>query len=69
MQACQGQGTLRIEMQFLPEVHVPCDVCHGTRYNRETLQVRYKDKNIAEVLDMTVTEAVDFFSAIPVAAA
>ena len=64
-EACQGQGTLRIEMQFLPEVYVPCDVCHGTRYNRETLQVRYKDKNIAEVLDMTVTEAVDFFAAIP----
>jgi excinuclease ABC subunit A len=64
-EACQGQGTLRIEMQFLPEVYVPCDVCHGARYNRETLQVRYKDKNIAEVLDMTVTEAVDFFAAIP----
>jgi len=64
-EACQGQGTLRIEMQFLPEVYVPCDVCHGTRYNRETLQVRYKDKNIAEVLDMTVTEAVEFFAAIP----
>ncbi|HOU14520.1 MAG TPA: excinuclease ABC subunit UvrA [Anaerolineae bacterium] len=64
-EACQGQGTLRIEMQFLPEVYVPCDVCHGTRYNRETLQVRYKEKNIAEVLDMTVTEAVEFFAAIP----
>ncbi len=64
-EACQGQGTLRIEMQFLPEVYVPCDVCHGTRYNRETLQVRYKGQHIAEVLDMTVTEALDFFAAIP----
>mgnify|MGYP006279504659 FL=1 len=64
-EACKGQGTLRIEMQFLPEVYVPCDVCHGARYNRETLQIRYKDKNIADVLEMTVTEALDFFSAIP----
>ena len=54
-EACKGQGTLRIEMQFLPEVYVPCDVCHGARYNRETLQIRYKGKNIAQVLDMTVT--------------
>jgi excinuclease ABC subunit A len=52
-------------MQFLPEVYVPCDVCNGARYNRETLQIRYKDKNIADVLKMTVTEALDFFSAIP----
>jgi excinuclease ABC subunit A len=52
-------------MQFLPEVYVPCDVCHGKRYNRETLQIRYKDKTIAEVLDMTVTEALDFFASIP----
>ncbi|MBN1488058.1 MAG: excinuclease ABC subunit UvrA [Anaerolineae bacterium] len=64
-EACQGQGTLRIEMQFLPEVYVPCDVCHGLRYNRETLQIRYKGLNIAEVLDLTVTEALEFFSAIP----
>ncbi|MFP4394410.1 MAG: excinuclease ABC subunit UvrA [Anaerolineales bacterium] len=64
-EACQGQGTLRIEMQFLPEIYVPCDVCHGARYNRETLQIRYKGKNIAEVLDMTVTEAREFFAAIP----
>ena len=64
-EACQGQGTLRIEMQFLPEVYVPCDVCHGSRYNREALQVRYKGKNIAEVLDLTVSEAVGFFEAIP----
>ncbi len=64
-EACKGQGTLRIEMQFLPEVYVPCDVCHGARYNRETLQIRYKGKNIAQVLDMTVTEAREFFAAIP----
>ena len=64
-EACQGQGRLRIEMQFLPEVYVPCDVCHGARYNRETLQVRYKGKTIAEVLDLTVTEGLEFFSAIP----
>jgi len=64
-EACGGQGELRIEMQFLPEVYVPCDVCHGARYNRETLQVRYKGLNIAEVLDLTVTEALEFFSAVP----
>ncbi len=64
-EACQGHGTLRIEMQFLPDVYVPCDVCRGRRYNRETLQVRYKGKNIAEVLDMTVDEAAEFFSAFP----
>jgi excinuclease ABC subunit A len=58
-EACQGQGTLRIEMQFLPDIYVPCDVCHGRRYNRETLQVRYKGKNIAEALDMTIDEASD----------
>jgi excinuclease ABC subunit A len=62
-EACQGQGQLRIEMQFLPDVYVPCDVCHGTRFNRETLQVRFKEKNIAEVLDLTVEEALGFFSA------
>jgi len=64
-EACQGQGTLRIEMQFLPDIYIPCDVCHGRRYNRETLQVRYKGKNIAEVLDLTVAEALDFFANIP----
>lgn len=64
-EACQGHGTLRIEMQFLPDVYVPCDVCKGRRYNRETLQVRFKGKNIAEVLDMTVDEAAEFFSAFP----
>jgi len=64
-EACQGHGTLRIEMQFLPDIYVPCDVCHGRRYSRETLQVRYKGKNIAEVLDMTMDEAAEFFSAFP----
>jgi excinuclease ABC subunit A len=64
-EACEGQGQLRIEMQFLPDVYVPCEVCHGARYNRETLQVRYKDKTIADVLDTTVEEALDFFSAHP----
>ncbi|MGC9469052.1 MAG: excinuclease ABC subunit UvrA [Anaerolineae bacterium] len=64
-EACGGQGELRIEMQFLPEVYVPCDVCHGRRYNRETLQIRYKGLNIADVLDLTVTEALEFFSAMP----
>jgi excinuclease ABC subunit A len=64
-EACQGQGQLRIEMQFLPDVYVPCDVCHGARFNRETLQVRFKEKNVAEVLDLTVEEALEFFSAFP----
>jgi excinuclease ABC subunit A len=62
-EACQGQGQLRIEMQFLPDVYVPCDICQGTRYNRETLQVRYKGLNIAEVLELTVDRAAEFFSA------
>jgi excinuclease ABC subunit A len=64
-EACQGQGMLRIEMQFLPDIYVPCDVCHGTRFNRETLQVHFKGKSIAEVLDMTVDEGVELFSAFP----
>ncbi len=64
-EACQGHGTLRIEMQFLPDIYVPCDVCHGRRYNRETLQIRYKGKNIAEMLDLTVHEASEFFAAVP----
>ena len=64
-EACQGQGQLRIEMQFLPDVYVPCDVCHGSRYNRETLQVRFKEFNIADVLDMTVDTAVEVFNAFP----
>jgi excinuclease ABC subunit A len=62
---CEGQGVLQIEMQFLPDVYVACDVCHGARYNRETLQVKYKGKNIAEVLDMTVSEGLEFFANIP----
>ncbi len=62
-EACQGQGQLRIEMQFLPDVYVPCDVCHGARFNRETLQVRFKNLNISDVLDLTVEEALEHFSA------
>jgi excinuclease ABC subunit A len=64
-EACRGDGILRIEMHFLPDVYVPCEVCHGKRYNRETLEVRYKGKNIADVLAMTVSEAVEFFANIP----
>jgi excinuclease ABC subunit A len=64
-EACQGQGMLRIEMQFLPDIYVPCDVCHGTRFNRETLQVHFKGKSIADVLDTTVEEGVALFSAFP----
>jgi excinuclease ABC subunit A len=64
-EACQGQGQLRIEMQFLPDVYVPCDVCHGARFNRETLQVKFKGKSIADVLDTTVEEGEEFFSAFP----
>ncbi|MDO5628672.1 MAG: excinuclease ABC subunit UvrA [Mobilicoccus sp.] len=63
--ACSGDGTLKIEMNFLPDVYVPCEVCHGARYNRETLEVHFKGKTIAEVLDMPIEEAVDFFSAVP----
>ncbi|MBU5626015.1 excinuclease ABC subunit UvrA [Oscillibacter sp. MSJ-2] len=64
-EACSGDGVLKIEMHFLPDIFVPCEVCKGRRYNRETLEVRYKGKNIAEVLDMTAEEAVEFFSSIP----
>jgi len=67
-EACQGDGVLKVEMHFLPDVYVPCDVCHGQRYNRETLQVEYKGKNIHEILDMTVEDARAFFDAIPVLA-
>jgi len=62
-EACQGQGQLRIEMQFLPDVYVPCEICHGTRFNRETLQVRFKEHNIADVLDMTIERALEVFEA------
>ncbi len=64
-EACQGQGQNRIEMQFLPDIYVPCDICKGTRYNRETLQVQYKGLNIAEVLDLTIDEALEFFENVP----
>jgi excinuclease ABC subunit A len=64
-EACRGDGVLKIEMVFLPDVYVPCEVCKGKRYNRETLEVRYKGKNIAEVLGMTIDEAVEFFRPIP----
>ncbi len=64
-EACRGDGIIRIEMQFLPDVYVPCEVCHGRRYNREALEIRYKGKNIADVLDMTVQEAMEFFANIP----
>ncbi|WP_174614269.1 excinuclease ABC subunit UvrA [Virgibacillus ihumii] len=64
-EACRGDGIIKIEMHFLPDVYVPCEVCHGKRYNRETLEVKYKGKSIADVLDMTVEEALDFFANIP----
>jgi excinuclease ABC subunit A len=64
-EACEGDGLIKIEMHFLPDVYVTCDVCHGSRYNRETLDIRYRGKNIAEVLAMTVEQAYDFFQAIP----
>ncbi len=64
-ETCQGDGVLKIEMHFLPDIYVPCEVCHGKRYNRETLEVKYKGKNISDVLDMTVEESLDFFSNIP----
>ncbi|MFN2169119.1 MAG: excinuclease ABC subunit UvrA, partial [Anaerolineae bacterium] len=64
-EACKGDGIIKIEMQFLPDVYVPCEVCHGKRYNREALEISYKGKNIADVLDMTVEEAMKFFEHIP----
>ncbi|MFK5583537.1 excinuclease ABC subunit UvrA [Serinicoccus sp. LYQ131] len=67
-EACSGDGTLKIEMNFLPDVYVPCEVCHGKRYNRETLEVQFKGRSIAEVLDMPIEEAAEFFSAVPVIA-
>ncbi|TLY89772.1 MAG: ATP-binding cassette domain-containing protein, partial [Gammaproteobacteria bacterium] len=67
-EACQGDGVIRVEMHFLPDVYVPCDVCGGKRYNRETLEIRYRGKNIHEVLDMTVEDAARFFQNVPAAA-
>ncbi len=64
-EACTGDGTIKIEMNFLPDVYVPCEVCHGARYNRETLEVHYKNRTIAQVLDMPIEEALDFFAAVP----
>jgi len=64
-EACQGDGVIKVEMHFLPDVYVPCDICQGKRYNRETLEIRYKDKNIHQVLQMTVEDALPFFEAVP----
>ena len=67
-EACQGDGVIQVEMHFLPDVYVACDVCHGKRYNRETLEIRYKGRTIHDVLDMTIEDALDFFRPIPVIA-
>jgi excinuclease ABC subunit A len=67
-EACQGDGVIRVEMHFLPDVYVACDVCQGRRYNRETLEIRYRGKNIHDVLQMTIEEALTFFSAVPMVA-
>ncbi len=67
-EACQGDGVVKVEMHFLPDVYVPCEVCHGQRYNRETLEVQYKGKNIYDILQMTVEQAREFFDAVPVVA-
>lgn len=64
-EACQGDGVVKVEMHFLPDVYVPCDVCHGARYNRETLEIHYRGKNISEVLDLTVAQAMTYFEAVP----
>ena len=64
-EACQGDGVIKVEMHFLPDIYVPCDVCHGRRYNRETLEIQYKGRNIHEVLEMTVEQAHEFFDAVP----
>ncbi|MBV7619253.1 excinuclease ABC subunit UvrA, partial [Escherichia coli] len=65
-EACEGDGMIKVAMHFLPDMYVPCDACHGKRYNRETLEVHYKGKNISDVLEMTVEDAMHFFDAIPV---
>jgi len=65
-EACQGDGVIKVEMHFLPDIYVPCDICHSKRYNRETLEIKFKGKNIYEILDMTIEDAVIFFDAIPV---
>jgi len=65
-ETCQGDGVIKIEMHFLPDVYVKCDSCKGKRYNRDTLEIKFKDKNIADILDMTVDESLDFFKAIPI---
>jgi excinuclease ABC subunit A len=67
-EACQGDGVIKVEMHFLPDIYVTCDVCHGKRYNRETLEIQYKGKNITEILQMTVEHAAEFFSPVPVVA-
>ncbi|MDO5726778.1 MAG: excinuclease ABC subunit UvrA, partial [Bowdeniella nasicola] len=64
-EACSGDGTIKIEMNFLPDVYVPCEVCHGARYNRETLEIRFKGKNVADILDMPISQAADFFANVP----
>ena len=64
-EACQGDGVLKIEMHFLPDVYVPCEVCKGKRYNKETLEVKYKGKSISDILEMTVEEALEFFANVP----
>ena len=67
-EACQGDGMIKVEMHFLPDIYVPCDVCHGKRYNRETLEIQYKGRNIHDILGMTVEQAREFFDAVPVVA-
>ena len=64
-ESCQGDGVLKVEMHFLPDVYVACDVCHGKRYNRETLEIRYRGRNISEVLDLTVEQALEYFESVP----